>query len=369
MVNQAFPAEMVKGKNATDMRVEFTNGSAWQLVGSDNYDRLVGSNPVGVIFSEYAIGDPAAWDYIRPILRENDGWAVFIYTPRGRTHGYTLYDTNKNNPRWFTQILSINDTGVMTDEDVNEEINDGMSPEKAKQEFYVSFDVGMEGAYYTSELEYADTCGHIGDYPWNPDKLVYTYWDIGIRDHTSVIFVQDDDGIPVIIDHERHRNLGLPDWAKIIHEKPYAYGTPHKGPHDIDTHEWGTGRLRSETAYDLGIEFEPVEKISVEDGIDAARAMLRRVKFNEQKTINLRSALADYHRQWNAKRMIFEDKPFHNWASDDADCFRYFSVDWETPRRGQILIQDERGQYVPNIRVHRAMGPRRPIAMRNGYVN
>jgi len=31
--------------------------------------------------------DPRAWDFIRPILAENGGLAVFNFTPRGANHG------------------------------------------------------------------------------------------------------------------------------------------------------------------------------------------------------------------------------------------------------------------------------------------
>ena len=356
MIDQSFPKELRSGVNNTDMTIKLKNGSVWSCVGSDNYDSLVGTNPVGVIFSEYSLTDPDAWTYIRPILRENDGWAIFIYTPRGRTHGFDLYDMAQSNDKWFCEKLTIDETGILTSEDVEEEIDSGMSREKALQEFYCSFDVGMEGAYFTEELTWAKDNGNIGEYPWDPDRPVQTYWDIGYGDHTSVLFLQDFDGIPHIVDHERHRNKGLPDWVKIINEKPYAYSIPHKGPHDIETHEWGSGRLRSETAYKMGMEIESVEKIGLEDGIDASRSMIRKVKFNESRTIHLRSALANYHRKWNAKRMKFEDKPFHDWSSDDADSFRYFSVDWSTPRSGRILVPDGSGNYTHNIKVRRAVG-------------
>jgi phage terminase large subunit len=360
MIDQVFPKELRSGINNSEMKISFKNGSIWQCVGSDNYDTLVGTNPIGVVFSEYSIADPMAWDYIRPILLENDGWAIFIYTPRGKTHGFTLWDTNKDNPKWHTSVLTIDDTKILTAEQVEEEIRAGMSREKALQEFYCSWDVGMEGAFYTEEIAWSESNNHIGNYPWKPDKEVYTYWDIGIRDHTSVIFVQDFDGTPCIIDHHRERNKGLPYWAKYIKDKPYVYGTPHKGPHDIETHDWSTGRIRSEVAAtEYGIEFEAVDKISVAEGIDAARAMLRNCLFNESTTDNLRISLANYHRLYDAKRMIFKDNPDHDWSSDDADCFRYFSVDWQSPRRGNILIQDERGNYVPNIQVNRAHGGKR----------
>jgi phage terminase large subunit len=77
---------MREATRETDMLIRFKNGSTWQVVGSDNYNSLVGSPPVGVIFSEWSLAKPDAWTYLRPILAENGGWAVFIWTPRGRNH-------------------------------------------------------------------------------------------------------------------------------------------------------------------------------------------------------------------------------------------------------------------------------------------
>ena len=82
IIDQVFPAALRRRTNAQDMLIEMVNGSIWQMAGSDNYDRLVGSNPVGVVFSEWSLAHPEAWDYIRPILVENGGWALFIFTPR-----------------------------------------------------------------------------------------------------------------------------------------------------------------------------------------------------------------------------------------------------------------------------------------------
>jgi phage terminase large subunit len=83
------------------MFIEFDNGSTWQVVGSDNYNSLVGSPPVGVVFSEWALAKPDAWTYMRPILAENGGWALFIWTPRGRNHATMAFDARAD-PNWFT---------------------------------------------------------------------------------------------------------------------------------------------------------------------------------------------------------------------------------------------------------------------------
>lgn len=365
MIDQAFPKWMRAGQpNNSDMKIELANGSVWQVVGSDNFDSLVGTNPIGIIMSEYSLANPLAWEYFRPILRENDGWALFIYTPRGKTHGYSLYEVAlaeaRINPLWHCSRLTINDTGVMTDEDVEEEIRQGMSREKAMQEFYCSFDVGMEGAYYTEELNYAEESKHIGDFPWDPHKPVDTWWDIGFRDSTSVIFTQDhQSGVPIIIDHQSRRNWGLPDWIRELRSLPYGYRS-HNGPHDMDQTEWGSSATRTEIAHSLGFSFDVVPKIRVDDGIDATRGMIRKCYWDRENTQELRDNLAYYHREYDEKRQIFKDKPVHDHSSHDADAMRYLSVGWDSISTGSILVKDETtGRYRPNIKVKRAYQPRR----------
>lgn len=136
MIDQAFPPPVRTNYRKDEMKIELKCGSIWQVVGSDNYNNLIGSNPVGVVFSEYSVADPAAWDYIRPILAENGGWAVFIFTARGRNHGALLYEMARDNPSWFAQILTVDDTGVIGPEVIQEERDSGMSDDMIDQEYY-----------------------------------------------------------------------------------------------------------------------------------------------------------------------------------------------------------------------------------------
>lgn len=366
MIDQAFPREMRAEVNKSEMKITMKNGSVWQVVGSDNFDSLVGTNPVGIIMSEYSIGDPTAWEYFRPILLENQGWAVFIYTPRGKTHGFSLYNMAMENSDWFAQKLTVEDTGVMTREDVEREILAGMAREKAMQEFYCSFDIGMEGAYYTEELEFARNQGRVGNFPWDPSKLVSTWWDIGWRDNTSIIFTQENRaGNPRIIDHLSYRNRGLPDWIRILRNMPYDYET-HHGPHDIEQTEWGSAATRVELADQLGFDIEAVDKVPVPDGIDATRKMIRIAEFNEPECQALLDNLGYYHREYDDKRGIFKDKPNHDHSSHDADAMRYLSVGWNATASGRILVPDSvNGGFKHNIRVKRAAGPSR--MMRGNY--
>lgn len=120
-IDEAFPKAIRKRIRNTDMFIEFVNGSTWQLVGSDSYDSLVGSPPIGMTASEWALSDPAAWAYLRPILRENNGWVVFITTPRNSTHWELMYDGAKDDPTWFCEVLRVEETGVLTSEQIKQE--------------------------------------------------------------------------------------------------------------------------------------------------------------------------------------------------------------------------------------------------------
>ena len=337
MIDQAFPKEMRQAANPinnSDMQIRFRNGSIYQVVGSDNYDSLIGANPIGVIFSEYAVADPKAWDYIRPILAENGGWALFIYTPRGKNHGKKLYDMAKGNPRWFSSLLTVEDTfrpdgtHVIGPDIIQEERAEGMSEEKILQEYFCSFEAGMEGAFYTAELNIAEEDGRIGHFPHDPGKQVQTWWDIGFRDATSIIFTQrGDDGKPILIDYLEARNKALDEWIRDVRSLPYDYDE-HWGPHDLENHDFTTGKTRVEFALALQFAFDIVAKIPVQDGIDATRSIIRTARFNEPKVGRLLDGLYSYRREYDDRLQMFRDKPLHDWASHPADAMRYLSVGW-----------------------------------------
>lgn len=348
MIDQAFPKEMREGINNSEMQIRFKNGSIYQVVGSDNYDSLVGTNPVGIIMSEYSIADPAAWDYIRPILAENDGWAAFIYTPRGKNHGKRMYDMSQTNPKWHSGLLTVDDTyypdgrHIVSPEVIQEERNSGMSEEKIQQEFYCSWDSGMEGAFYTAELNVAYAEGRIGDFPHDPLLPCETWWDIGYRDQTVILITQrGQDGKPIIVDMIVNRNKPLDFYVKELKETGYVF-EGHWGPHDFNNTDWTTGKTRVEMAANLGINVDMVPKISREDGIDTTRAMIRVCRFNESKVQQLIDGLYAYRREWDDKLNRYRDTPLHDWASDLADSMRYLSVGWRDYGYSQQAVAGRR---------------------------
>jgi len=338
-----FPPDLIDHKHETDLRITFRNGSNYRIVGSDNFDSLVGTNPIGVIMSEYSLQDPAAWNYIRPILAENDGWALFNYTARGRNHGFDLYEMARNNPRWFCEKLVAGSgpectkkddgTPVISDEAIEEERQAGMSEEMIQQEFKNSFDAPMSGAYYSQQMDALERRGQITKVPHDPNLQVDTYWDIGMRDSTTIWFIQQHRDTFRVIDYYEMSGEPLAHYVKIIrgqregheHRQDYTYRY-HFGPHDIQVTEFTTGITRIEAARKLGLKFRVVPMHEVLDGIEATRSVLSACWFDHQRTDKGLKALRSYHKKWNEKQRIFQDNPEHDWSSHAADSFRMFAM-------------------------------------------
>lgn len=324
------PKEIISGNiNNNEMKVRLTNGSVIQIIGSDQIIN-VGINPVGCVFSEFSLQDPKCWNFIRPILRENDGWAIFNFTPRGKNHAYDLFLMAKNNPEWFCQKLSIKDTGVLSEKDMDEERKEGMSEHLIQQEYYCNFDQGTEGAYYAKLLTKAELSGRVTTLAYHPNYVVDTYWDIGVSDETVIVLSQYINDKVYIIDMYRNQGEGLNHYAKWLQDRAnecgYIYGT-HWAPHDIQVREIGSGaQTRIEIAKQLGINFQIVPKLSIQDGIELVRGLFPRLYIDTTNCLHLIKALENYHKNFNEKLNVYSDKPVHDWSSHACDAIRYMAV-------------------------------------------
>lgn len=168
--------------NDTDMYIEMDNGASWQLLGSDNYNRHVGANPRGVVISEWALCDPKALAFIRPILRENGGWLILITTYRGRNHAYQMMQQLQGNDKWYLDIKTVNDTfredgtPIISAEDIEEERREGMSESIIRQEYYCDPVAVLEGAVYGAPLVYLENAKQIKPLAYDPLRPVWCIW-------------------------------------------------------------------------------------------------------------------------------------------------------------------------------------------------
>jgi len=342
------PEQLRRGDpKEVEMLVPLWNGSIIQLLGSDNAGAYRGTNPLGVVFSEFAFSDPAVWDTFRPILAENGGFAIFNSTPCGKNHYYDLYHKTQFNPRWRWNILTVNDTfredgvtPVVTQDMIEEDRLSGMDEEFLQQEYYCSFTGTRVGSYYGKLVEQAEAEGRIGiNVSYDPKFPVYTAWDIGTRDATTVWFYQKHGRAVHFIDYYEDSGEGVEHYIKHLYKQPYVYGKNY-APHDIKKRDFSSGKNAFDVASSITGKlsfFEVVPKISINDGIQAVRSIFPRCHFNSVKCKRGLEALKDYHKKWDQDKRIFAAVPAHTWSSHGADGFRVFAQSYEEV---QVLTEE-----------------------------
>jgi len=355
-----FPLFLRSGSpNNTTMKIPIRGGSLFQVGGSDRPDSLRGGNPKLIIFSEWAEQDPYAWDVVEPILKENDGIAIFNTTPKGDNHARALYEYAKDNPLWYVETLTARDTKIWTEKQLEEILKDitkrfytnGRSEAEAlayfEQEYLCSFKSPVIGSYYGEAIRRAEKEGRIINIPINEGISVNTAWDLGIDDSMTIWFFQTVGQQIHIIDYYENSGEGLFHYAKIMQDKKYLYGK-HYAPHDISVRELGTGKSRLEVAKSLGIKFEVGRNLGIEDGINAGRTIFSRCWFNKEKTLRGVNALKNYRKEWDEKNKVFKNKPKHDWASHGADAFRTLAVTYQGDK-GIRLPQSDFGGIKPYL--------------------
>lgn len=185
--------------------------------------------------------------------------------------------------------------------------------------------ITLKGAYYTKQLQAARDEGRIGNVPYEPMLPVYTWWDLGVGDSTAIGFFQFAGMECRMIDYFEASGEGLNFYINELHNKGYTYAQ-HFAPHDIAVREFSTGKSRKEIAAMLGIDFEVVPNLPIEDGINAVRLRLRGLWIDKEKCATFINAISQYQKEWNDKMGDYKAHPLHDWTSHAADMLRYWAV-------------------------------------------
>lgn len=358
-IDEAFPLAFRDNTNETEMFLRFKNGSTWQVVGSDRYDATVGAGPAGIVYSEFALSNPSAWAYHRPMLEENNGWAAFITTPRGRNHAFEMAKYAEAAKGWFYERLTIDDTKSLTMTQREETLaeycalyGDDIGVAQYKQEYFCDWSSAMLGAFYAREMAAVRDEGRILPIEADPSLPVHRAWDIGVKDDTSIWWWQVVGAQPFILDHYAASGVGVEHYRDLVFEKHKERGWKHGTdyvPHDARIQEWGSGRTRVETMQALGLSPVLVTHAGVEDGINAVRRTLPLCVFHPRTEQSGIPALEQYRREWDDEKKCFKPKAVHDWTSHPSDSFRYLALAWRAnaPRQPRPVLPT--GWIVPPV--------------------
>ena len=327
LIDISFPPAIVRKKHEHEMKIELINGSIWQPVGADNFNSLVGSNPVHVTYSEYALMNPQAREYLRPIIAENNGSELFISTPRGYNHFHELYEFARQSALWHTSRLSVLDTGVIPVE-VLEEEQKTMPEELYRQEFLCDFSAANVGAILGRWVEQAEKDGRVSDdveYDPMGAGLVISS-DIGRRDTATWWYWQPKADGFALVDYDEDSGLDADEWAARIKERLAGRKVDKIWlPHDAKAKTFSAKYSAIEIFLDrFGGEVMRIVPLTGKgDRINAGRRVIQHCYFAKTACAVGLKGLRAWSFEWNQDTRQFSREPKHDWASHPGDGFSY----------------------------------------------
>jgi hypothetical protein len=327
--------------NQSELWVELINGSRIRLFGADNENALRGNYCDGIVLDEYADIRPRVWgEIIRPLLADRNGmgghktWAVFIGTPKGHNAFYDVYHRATQDNDWYVKVLRASKTGLLEQSEL-EDAAKMMTQDQYLQEFECDFESAIVGAYYGKEMRQITDQDRITKVELDPMFPLFSAWDLGYSDDTSIISYQVVHGEIRIIDYHSSNGQAIPFYTGLIKQRETEWNmkyTHHYLPHDARAKTLASGgkSIIEQLSDKIALKcLKIVPSLSLQDGIQAARMALLRCWFDAERSEGLIECLRQYQREWDEDKKVFRDKPRHDWTSHGADAFRMLSIAWK----------------------------------------
>ncbi|MEO0498931.1 MAG: terminase family protein [Pseudomonadota bacterium] len=308
-----------------ELKVVLRNGATIYLFGSDNIDALRGMYLDGVVLDEFGDMKAGLWvEVILPTLADRKGWAIISGTPKGKNAFYSMRLRAEEDADWHLLVLKASATGILDDAEL-QTMRAEMDDDTYRREFECDFHAAVKGAIYAKELQQIEADGRFAKVGYDPMLPVWTAWDLGIGDATSIWWAQPAMDGTRWIDFYQSSGQALDHYVEVVQSRGYAY-KGHLLPHDAMAREIGTGRTRVETLQRIGLACKIVPQHRIEDGINAMRMMLRTSWFDRDKTQVGFEHLRLYRYEFDDKLQTLRPSPLHDHHSHAADAARYMAM-------------------------------------------
>jgi phage terminase large subunit len=328
------------GKNGTSFSFEGIKNNAKKVKSYEGLDFAWVEEAANVSRASWGVLIPTIrkpgseiWMTFNPELEEDYTYDRFVKDPalrdtekgptgwlrRDAAHAIVTFMTGEDNP-WFPQVL------------VDERERD----KERDYDHYLNVWKGLciqhlEGAVYANELRKVREEGRICSVPYERESPVDVFSDLGRADNTALWFVQRIAMQWRCLAYYEESGKDWPHFLKEIQRRQYVVGTLFL-PHDGKAKRLGSRYSIEELSRQSGFKVAIVPKLSITDGINAARIVMKNCFFDEDECADGLRALRHYrYRVVDGQRT---NEPMHDWSSDGADAFRYFAVSSKTPRVG-----------------------------------
>ncbi len=279
---------------------------------------------------------PRSLNLLRPTIRAPGSELWFSWNPRLKTDPVDVMFRGEEKPT-NAEIVRVNwDGNPWFPDELEQERLDCMRMQPSQYDHiweggYVQV---AEGAYFADSLSIARADNRITQLSRDPVLQIRAYWDIGVRDATSIWVAQFEGEKIKLLDY--YEAVGQPLGVHLEWLRSKGYGAalcvlPHDGARaDAVTAVRFEDHIRAG-----GFEVETIEnqgKGAAMKRVEAARRLFPRIWFDEAKCSGGLDALGWYHEKRDEKRNIGLG-PEHDWASHAADAFGLMCVAYEIPQK------------------------------------
>ena len=198
-----------------------------------------------------------------------------------------------------------------------------------------AFEQAIEGAIFADDIAIAYKQSRIGNYPIDRALPVHTAWDLGMSDETAIWLWQDHGGQPVFKAYYENSGELIDHYIRWINTWATDNGVVlgrHYLPHDGDRKSlWIPGGT---TGVMANLGFRPIIVARHPDkweSVKIGRRKFAQCAFDEAGTKGGMKRLKAYRKEWDERRLVWRDHPYHGPESNGADAFLTFANSPHTP--------------------------------------
>lgn len=283
---------------------------------------------------------------LRPTIRAPGSELWFSWNPRHKSDavdkmlrgtelptGAVVVQANWNNNPWFPAELEQERLDCMR-----------AQPDQYGHIWQGDYVTVSEGAYYARCLAEAKADGRISEVARDPVMPIKAYWDIGVRDATSIWIAQTSGQTIKVLDYYEAEGQPLAAHLEWLRSKGYGSAVcvlPHDG---AKADAFSAVRFEDHIRQ-AGFECQTIEnqgKGAAMKRVEAARRLFPRIWFDARKCEGGLAALGWYHEKRDENRNIGLG-PEHDWSSHAADAFGLMCVAYEEPRAKRPKVHRSAG--------------------------
>ena len=190
----------------------------------------------------------------------------------------------------------------------------------------------VEGAIYKAEIQAAEREGRIREVPYDTQRPVDTFWDLGFADRVAIWAAQRTPFEIKVLKYFEDDHQAIDYYLREIQSWGYVLGTCFL-PWDGGTRNLGTGKSIEEIMRLKGFKTQVNRQLSVADGINAVRTLFPQLYFDQKQCADGLMYLRRY--QWGPPTALGvpRSQPLHDDASHPADALRTLAVGIKEPER------------------------------------